>query len=147
MDNKIRRGTVCFLQKDNQLLLALIEYSPTDMKWTGIGGWSEVGESLEDAVVREIAEETYIEVNKNDLRKVAEIGTLETFQLNVFMAYKWSGKIKPKEPSVKELKWFPVNKLPFPQMHPGSDKWLPKVLEGKLLKSTGDQITEVEKFD
>jgi ADP-ribose pyrophosphatase YjhB (NUDIX family) len=60
MPTPLRQATVCFLRNKNQVLLALIEYGPNDRKWTGIGGFVEAGESLEDAVVREAEEETYI---------------------------------------------------------------------------------------
>ena len=49
-----RKATLCFFRKDNQIVLANIEYSPTDTKWAGIGGFVEEGESLEDALAREI---------------------------------------------------------------------------------------------
>lgn len=103
------------------------------------------GESLEDAIIREAQEETFIKFDKNHLKKVAELNG--SFQLNVFLTNTWSGEIKSKEPSIKELKWFPINELPYSQMHPGNDKWLPMVLEGKLVKTAGDQMEEVMSFD
>jgi ADP-ribose pyrophosphatase YjhB (NUDIX family) len=142
--DKIRRGTTCFVQNNNKLLLALIEYSPTDRKWAGIGGFVEEGETLEETVVREAKEETYIDLDPNSLRKVAELNG--SFQLSIFFTSKWSGEIKAKEPSLKELKWFPINELPYSQMHPGTENWLPKVLEGKLIRVTNHQAEEVVNF-
>ena len=127
MSDVVRKGTVCFLQDGDKVLLALIEYSPTDRKWNGIGGFAEEGETLEEAVVREAKEETYIEFDKNSLKKVAELNG--AIQLNVFLTDKWRGELKIKDPSLKELKWFPINDLPYSQMHPGTENWLPKVLE------------------
>jgi len=145
MGDPVRRGTVCFLRDGNQLLLALIEYGPTDSKWTGIGGFVEEGETLAQAVVREAREETYLELDERDLHKVAELNG--PIQLNVFLADKWTGELKIKEPGIKELRWFPINDLPYSQMHPGTQNWLPQVLVGKLLKTTSSQITEVSAFD
>jgi len=59
-----RTGTVCFIIKEDKVLLALIEYSPIDKKWNGIGGFVEKGETPEDAVIREVKEEIDIEINK-----------------------------------------------------------------------------------
>lgn len=140
-----RKGTVCFLRKNNEILLALIEYTPNDLKWNGIGGFVEKGESLEDAVVREGLEETYIEFDKKTLRKVAELYV--PFQLSVFVADKWNGELKIREPSLKVLKWFSLDNLPYSQMHEGTKNWLPKVLNGKLIRVKDGQIEEVERFD
>lgn len=56
----MKKGTVCFLTKGDEVLLVLIKYSPNDRKWTGIGGYVNEGESLEDAIIREAQEETFI---------------------------------------------------------------------------------------
>jgi ADP-ribose pyrophosphatase YjhB (NUDIX family) len=144
MSDGLRRGTVCFLQKENKLLLALIEYGPTTQYWTGIGGFANDGESIEDAVIREAEEETYIQIDKKYLKKVAEING--DFQLSVFLTSQWSGEIKTKESSLKKMQWFSIHELPFSQMHPGTQSWLLKVLEGRLIRLSGDQIEEVNKF-
>ena len=140
------KGTVCFLTKNEEVLLILIEYSPTDRKWTGIGGYSEEGESLEDAVIRESKEESHIAIEKECLKKVAEL-TDDALQLHVFLTDKWSGKLKAKDPTLKEFRWFPKNNLPFSQMHKDNDKWLPQVLNGKLVKKVNDQFLEVNELN
>ena len=140
----MRKGTLCFLKRNSQVLLAYIEYSPTDRKWAGIGGMVEENEALNNALVREINEETFIKVHSSDVKKVAELNW--QFQLNVFLCEKWTGEIKVKEPSLKELKWFEINKIPYSEMHPGTDKWLPQILEGKYIKIVNNEIMEVEKF-
>lgn len=124
---KKRVGTVCFIIENNKVLLALIEYSPNDRKWNGIGGFVEENESPEDATVREISEETFIQIDKNDLIRVNELD-FENVNLIVFKIGKWSGEIKTKDPSLKELKWFEFNKIPYSQMHEDNDKWLPEIL-------------------
>ncbi len=141
----MRKGTVCFIQNGDTLLLALIEYSPTDRKWTGIGGFVEEGESLEEAVVREANEETYITLDKNHLTKVAELNG--SFQLNVFITDMWSGEFKAKEASIKDLQWFHIDQLPYYQMHPGTEAWLSKVLAGKKVKITDGQTEMITTFE
>lgn len=121
-----RTGTVCFIINDGKLLLALIEYSPNDRKWNGIGGFVEEKESPEDAVIREISEETFIEVRKEDLIKFKELDL--DIHLVIYKTNKWSGELKIKDQSLKELKWFNFDEIPFKQMHPGNDKWLPELL-------------------
>ena len=117
-----RIGTVCFLIEGSKVLLALIQYSPNDRKWNGIGGFVEENESPEDAVVREINEETFIQVNKHDLIKVKELDL--DIHLIVFKVNRWGGELKTKDPSLKEFKWFRFDEIPFKQMHEGNDKWI-----------------------
>lgn len=89
-----RIATVCFMIENNKILLALIEYSPINRKWNGIGGFVEKNEKPEDAVIREIGEETYLKVNKEDLVKAKELDL--DIHLIVFKTNKWSGELKTK---------------------------------------------------
>lgn len=145
-EDKLRKGTVCFITNAGKVLLALIEYGPNDRKWNGIGGFTEEGESLKDAVVREAKEETHIALDKDSLIKVAELNISPVFQLNVFLTNNWHGELKIKDLTLKELKWFPENELPFSKMHEGNDKWLPKILKGKLIKIDNGRMQEILEF-
>ena len=142
----MKKGTVCFLTKNEEVLLVLIEYSPNDRKWTGIGGYVNGGESLEDAIIREAQEESFIEIERDSLRKVAILADND-LELNVFLADKWSGEIKAKEPSLKEFRWFRNDQLPFSEMHTDNDKWLPQILDGKLIKKENGQYKDVEELN
>ncbi len=150
MENQFKQGAVCFLVRNDETLLVLVENSPTNRKWNGIGGMIETGESPEEAVIREIGEETYLKVDKSSLKKAATIrtlSTLETFELHVFLADKWAGQLRIKDQSLKEFRWFPKANLPYDQMFPGNDQWLPKVLAGKLVRSTNGNLDEVTAFN
>jgi len=125
MDKKV--GVVCFIIKDNKILLAKIQYSSNDQKWNGIGGFVDNSESPEDAVVREFNEETFIKINKEDLIKFKELGS--DIKLIIFKISKWDGEIKPKEISIKEFKWFDFDKIPYNQMFADNKDWLPELIE------------------
>lgn len=122
-----RIGTVCFIIKDKKILLALIEYSKNDRKWNGIGGFVEPNETPEDAIVREISEETFIKVSKNDLTRVKELDL--DIRLIIFKTNRWSGELKTKDPSLKELKWFGFDEIPYDQMHKGNSGWIPELFK------------------
>lgn len=127
MSKTTTEGTVCFLRKNSNVLLALIEYSPNDIKWNGIGGVVEKGETPEEAARREIREETYLEVEISSLKKLGEV-ELPSLHLVVFAAESWTGELKAKDPSLKELRWFKADKLPFSQMWEDNANWLPQML-------------------
>lgn len=122
-----RIGTVCFIQDQDKVLLALIEYAQGNRKWTGIGGIVEENETPDEAVVREINEETFIKVDKENLTKFKELDL--DIHLIIYKTKKWSGELKIKDPSIKELKWFKANEIPYDQMYEDNDKWLPELLK------------------
>jgi len=122
-----RVGTGCFIVQDRKILLALIEYSPNDKKWNGIGGYVEENETPEDAAIREFNEETFIKINKEDLTKVKEVDS--DIKLIVFKTDKWSGELKIKDPSIKEFKWFSFDNIPYFQMLEGDSNWIPELFK------------------
>lgn len=122
-----RVATVCFIIDNNKVLLALIEYSPTDRKWNGIGGFVEENETPEDAIVREISEETYIKVRKEDLIKFKELD-LDIY-LIIYKVHKWTGELRIKDDSLKELRWFDKEEIPLEQMHEGNEKWIAEIFK------------------
>jgi NADH pyrophosphatase NudC (nudix superfamily) len=125
MDKRV--GVVCFIVKDNKILLAKIQYSLNDQKWNGIGGYIDNVESPEDAVVREFSEETFIKINKDDLIKVKELEM--EIKLIVFKTNKWSGELNIKDASIKELKWFNFDEIPYKEMFADNKDWLPELLQ------------------
>lgn len=122
-----RIGTVCFIQDQDKVLLALIEYAQGNRKWTGIGGIVEENETPDEAVIRGINEETFIKVDKENLTKFKELDL--DIHLIIYKTKKWSGELKIKDPSIKELKWFKANEIPYDQMYEDNDKWLPELLK------------------
>ena len=72
-------GTVCFIIQNNKVLLAEIQMPNGTRVWNGLGGVVEDSESLEEAVAREMAEETKLIIKPGDVTeaKVITIGDLE----------------------------------------------------------------------
>ncbi|QKE75721.1 8-oxo-dGTP diphosphatase [Arthrobacter citreus] len=59
--------TLCFIKRENELLMLNRVNAPTMGIWNGVGGKIEKGESIERSVQREIAEETGIQIEMNQL--------------------------------------------------------------------------------
>lgn len=125
-------GTVCFITHGQQVLLAEIKYPNGNTLWNGIGGVVDRGESPEQAVCREISEETDLVVDVKDVKHATTI-YLDNLELFVFTASRWSGKLITVDPSLISLRWFALENVPYHQMHTGNDEWLPKVLNGVFI--------------
>ena len=121
-------GTVCFIVENGKVLLAHIQYPDGKFLWNGIGGVVEAGETPEEAVVREVAEETKLSMDKSDVRDVLTI-KLPELDLHVFVANRWSGTPEVIDPTLNELRWFALSDVPYAEMHEGNDEWLPRILE------------------
>ncbi len=124
-------------------------------RWNGSGGKCNIGESIEDATIRETKEEIGVNIsadnNYADLHKVAELTFIfanksEWDQLvHVYFAEKWDGE--PIESEEMRPVWFKIKDIPFKEMWPDDPFWLPKVIDGNMVKAkfrfgNGDAILE-----
>ena len=107
-------------------------------RWNGVGGKVAEGESIEEATLREAKEE--IGVEAGDLNKVAELTF--TFPHNpnfdqlvhTYFSESWQGE--PTESEEMSPKWFAPAEIPFKEMWPDDQYWLPKAISGKLIKAS-----------
>jgi 8-oxo-dGTP pyrophosphatase MutT (NUDIX family) len=134
----MKQTTLCFLLKDDTVLLAMKKRGFGAGKWNGVGGKVAEGEDVIAAAIREIKEEIGVTVATEDLSLV---GTLDfDFSDNhewaqtcsVFIARRWEGE--PAESEEMRPQWYPKNELPFGGMWIDDPHWLPLVLAGKRIK-------------
>jgi 8-oxo-dGTP diphosphatase len=129
----IRKKTVLLAEKQSKVGKGL--YMP-------YGGMIESGETAEEAMVRELEEESRMTATVDDLEKV---GTLIRYE---YLKGRLSSKLTApiylihfcggKPTDTKEMKgarWFPRSKrkLPLSRMLPADRIWIPKVLAGKYV--------------
>lgn len=130
--------TICFLIKNNQILLAMKKRGFGANRWNGYGGKAGEGESVLDAAVREIKEESGIDVKNEALRKVSEIDFVfpqkpEWDQnTHVFFVNEWEGE--PKETEEMRPQWFDLGTIPYSEMWPEDKLWLPRAILGEKIK-------------
>lgn len=126
------QATICFFIKYNKVMLILIDYDQADgfggQKWTGPGGHLDKKEPPKTGAVREIKEEVGLDVAENDLKKVLLVKGDNNIMLHIFIVSKWRGKLKTNDPTIKKVKWFDFDKIPYAQMHKGNSNWLPQIL-------------------
>lgn len=132
--------TLCFLIKDSKVLLAMKKRGFGEGKWNGVGGKVKVGESIEEAALREAEEE--IGIKGKDLSRVATIKFIVPHKpdwchhVAVFLIKNWEGE--PTESEEMAPQWFNFDDIPFESMWDDDKYWLLKVLQGE--KFTGSFI-------
>lgn len=132
----LRQATLCFLVKDNKVLLAMKKRGFGVGKYNGVGGKKNSDESIEDAAKREASEE--IGVTVEHLEQVATLNFYFPHNKNwgqqviVFLVNKWRGN--PSESDEMMPQWFSKSEMPLDKMWPDDEYWLPLVLEGKRVE-------------
>lgn len=119
-----RKGILCFIKRGDQVLLAKIDYGNDKIVWNGISGFVEDNEKEEDAVIREVEEEIGIKIDDVSLKYRGNYIISEELELDIFVAFRWTGTPKIQEESIKELQWFAVSSLPFEEMFPNNKDWV-----------------------
>ena len=133
---KTIEATLLFLLRDNQILLAMKKRGFGAGLYNGVGGKIDVGETIEQAAIRECQEE--IGVTPKNLQKVADLfftftneakETQQDMKVTAFVSREWDGQ--PTETEEMAPKWFNLVDIPFDQMWQDDPYWLPIVLAGK----------------
>lgn len=122
-------------------------------KIVGIGGKVEPGESLVQAAVRELSEESGLVADPADADLVAHLDFRFPHRpgwdmtSHVFVVRRWTGQVRPCEEITPE--WFRLDGLPFGQMWDESRVWLPHVVRGERVEARvvyaadNDRVQEV----
>jgi 8-oxo-dGTP diphosphatase len=131
----------------------LLGYKRTGLglgKVVGIGGKVEAGETLVDAAVREVSEETALRVEASDLVLVGELeyhfpaAPTWSQRSHVFIGRRWEGE--PAESDEIVPRWFSIDEVPYERMWDDAARWLPGVLRGGTVRASftfGDDLATV----
>lgn len=114
--------TLCILRDGNRILLAMKKRDFGKGNWNGYGGKLEKEESIEEALVREVKEESTVDITKFAKRgdiffHFADI----TRHVHIYEGMKWQGE--PKESEEMDPKWFSINDLPYDKMWTSDKEW------------------------
>jgi 8-oxo-dGTP pyrophosphatase MutT (NUDIX family) len=134
----VKRVTLLFLRKDNQILLAMKKRGFGADMWNGVGGKVDSNETIEQAAIRECYEE--IGVVPHSLKPAGYLQFLEpkdpTFEHRcyIFTTQTWDGE--PVETEEMRPQWFDATKIPYPDMWPADTVWMPHLLADELFAGT-----------
>jgi len=110
-------GTGALILRDGKLLLVKRGAQPGFGKWSVPGGLVELGESVRDAMVREVKEEVGFDVEVVKLTDVVDTITLDGngrvqyhFVVVNFLAHIVSGELKTAT-DILEARWVPVGEV------------------------------------
>lgn len=116
----LQDGAVAIIENEKGEIL-LQKRSDNDL-WGIPGGCQELGESFEETIIREIKEETNLDIEAKDLKLIDIVsgksrmrkypnGDVVINNTPLYYINKYSGKLKCDEES-KEMKFFDINNLP-----------------------------------
>ena len=134
-------SVVAYFIIDGQVLLGLrkkVSMGLGENLIAGVGGKVEEGETVEEALKREVFEE--ISVSVTLCREMGKVHFLFPDrpdwqqEMTIFIVEEWEDEAK--ESKVILPMWVPINDLPEDQMWDDNLYWLPFVLKGKRVNGT-----------
>ena len=107
---RVAPAVMALVHRGNELLLARSPHFPAGM-YSALAGFVEPGESLEQCVAREVAEEVGVQVR--DIRYFASQSWPFPHSLMIAFVCEWaSGEIRPQDGEIEAANWFEVLQLP-----------------------------------
>jgi 8-oxo-dGTP diphosphatase len=125
------RANLCFIRKDNRLLLIRKKRGFGAGKINAPGGKIEPGETALQAAIRETREEIGVIPLALEARGELHFQFMDGYSLHctVFLATDLRGE--PVETPEAAPFWVDINGLPYDEMWEDDRHWLPLLLEGK----------------
>ena len=149
----MKETTLCYIERDGKYLMLYRNKKPQDPnegKWIGVGGKLEEGETPEQCLLREVREETGLELIK--FRHRGKIFFLsdrwEDEVMYLYTATEFQGEIL-RDCSEGELRWIPFEEIPGLNLWEGDRVFLKELLAGKddiqiELRYEGEKLVSVQ---
>ena len=107
-------ATLCYIKSNNKTLMVYRNKKPNDMhagKWNGLGGKFEPGESPEECIIREVREESGLEIWEPKLHGLLMFPNFKggDWYVFVFTAREFEGELIDSPEG--RLEWIPDEKL------------------------------------
>jgi NAD+ diphosphatase len=107
---RVAPAVMALVKREKQILLARSPHFPPGM-YSALAGFAEPGESLEQCLAREVAEEVGVQIS--NIRYFASQSWPFPHSLMIAFVCEWeSGEIRPQASEIDDAKWFEVLQLP-----------------------------------
>lgn len=145
-------ATLCYIKHDSHTLMVFRNKKPNDMhagKWNGLGGKFEPGESPEECIIREVREESGLEIRNPKLHGLLMFPNFKgaDWYVFVFTAREFSGELVASSPEGK-LEWIPDEKLTSLNLWESDQIFFPWLEKEKFFSAKfiydGDQMQDYE---
>ncbi len=130
MDNLIT--TLCLVVEEDKVLLGMKKRGFGAGRWNGFGGKLKDGESIWNAALRELEEESGLVAEDIEERGIVRFhfeGQEKVIEVHIFKASSFSGE--PRESEEMSPSWFSLDAIPFEMMWPSDHLWFPIFLSGQ----------------
>lgn len=127
--------TLCIIHQHPKVLLGMKKRGFGAGRWNGFGGKVEEGESIEQAAIRELEEESGIKALNFEKVGILDFSFQENnedLEMHIFSIKNFEGEIIESEEMKPE--WFFLDEIPFAQMWSDDLLWMPLFLSGKKFK-------------
>ncbi|MBQ9233123.1 MAG: 8-oxo-dGTP diphosphatase [Lachnospiraceae bacterium] len=113
MINKSEHTTLCYIIKDKKMLMMLRNKKEQDVnegKWIGVGGHFEFGESPDECLLREVNEETGLNLTEYRARGIITFcyGDIVEY-MHLYTADEFTGELTDCDEG--ELSWIDIDKV------------------------------------
>jgi 8-oxo-dGTP diphosphatase len=142
LNRTMKQATLCYVIRGDPAREVLLGYKKTGFgrgKYVGFGGKIEAGEDAPTAAVRELAEESSLQVQVEDLQALGQVTFLFPHRpdwdhlVHLFLTRTWRGV--PAESAEMRPVWFPVGQIPYHLMWEDSRYFLPLALDGQAMRA------------
>jgi 8-oxo-dGTP diphosphatase len=142
-------ATLCYLHRAGQTLMIHRIKRSDDIhlgKWNGLGGKFEPGESPDECVIREVREESGLELRQPRLCGLLIFPAFKglDWYVFVFTANEFSGELHENHEGY--LEWIPDDRLESLPLWPSDHIFFPWIRQGKLFSAKfvykGDEIKD-----
>ena len=121
-------ATLCYLKRDGYTLMVYRNKKPNDIhagKWNGLGGKFEPGESPEECIVREVLEESGLQIRNPKLHGLLIFPNFkgDDWYVFVFTAREFNGELIDSPEG--RLEWIPDEELTSLNLWPSDQIFFP----------------------